>query len=219
MPDLARGDELISHCEDKIRQISDVISARIVTSNQGKIEEIHVLIGDRAIPKKTIGDIAEVLKKELDMIIDSKKVSVAQIQGDKDITQSNSQFRPQLVSVNMLSFSVNAEARVQLNIGEELFSGVAEGPKSVNNKYKLIVNATLKALKGYLRGNCSLVAEDLQILSIAQKKVVVVYVSLLTSFSEEGLLGTAFIKNDEGEAIVRATLDAINRRLALLINQ
>lgn len=210
--------DLISEYEDHIRQIKDVISARIVTNDKGEIEEIHVLAGPNRGPKQVVRDIESALMAQYGLQVDHKKISVAQIQ-DEEYRHSESQLRPRLISVTLLSSSVHAEAKVQLKIGDVVFDGIASGPNSANNKRRLIVLATLKSLEEYLRGTCNFVIEDMLITQLAGKNVINVSVTLVTGLGEESLIGSAFVKNDEREAIVKATLGAVNRRLALLINE
>lgn len=209
--------DLIFQYEEKIRQLKGVISARIVTNDNGEIDEIHVLAGPNRGPKQVVRDIESILVAQFGMEIDHKKISVAQIQDDENKPNSN-QLRPLLISVTLLTSSVHAEAKVQLKIGEDIFEGMAAGPSSSQNRLRLVVAATLKALEEYLRGTCSFVVEDLTITPLAGKEVAIVSVALITSLGEESLIGVAFVKNDEREAVVKATLGAVNRRLSLLLN-
>ncbi|HBA03625.1 MAG TPA: hypothetical protein DCW51_06570, partial [Clostridium sp.] len=55
--------------------------------------------------------------------------------------------------------------------------------------------------------------EDIVINSIRDISYVTVIVNMINDIAEEILIGTAIVRNDVNEAIAKATLDAINRRI------
>ena len=203
--------------EDIIRQIKDVISARIVTDEAGEIVEIHVLAGSSRTPKQIVRDIESAFMAQFGVSIDHKKISVAQMQDDEG-PRSVLEVRPKLAAVNVKSGGRTTEAKVDLEIGNELFGGTASGPSTANNKLRVISQAALLAMEGYMKGTCNMVTEDIVRISLAGRDAVAVSVSLITNIGEERLIGAALINHDEREAAVKATLAAVNRRMALLLN-
>lgn len=208
----------ISDYEDIIRQIRDVISARIVTDSLGEIAEIHVLAGSGRGPKQIVRDIESAFMAQFGVSIDHKKVSVAQMQDDETPHQ-NPETRPKVASVTVLSRGRTTEARVQLEIGDDIFEGSASGPSTSNNKLRLISQATVLALEEYMKGTCNIVTEDITVITLARRQAIAVSVSLVTNIGEERLIGAAFLNDDEREAAVKATLAAVNRRMALLLSE
>lgn len=207
----------ITEYEDIIRQIRDVISARIVINESGEFTEIHVLAGPNRGPKQVVRDIESAFMAQFGIQLDHKKISVAQLQDDDD-RKIDVGLRPRLMSVSLKTVGRHTDSQVQLEIGEIIYEGAASGPSSTGNKLRIVMVAAIKALEAYLKGTCSLVADDLTVVKFGDLQAVVVSVSLLTNLGEEKLVGTALIRNDDREATVKATLSAVNRRLALLIN-
>lgn len=210
-------DSDISDCEDIIRQIRDVISARIVTNESGEITEIHVLAGSGRGPKQVVRDIESAFMAQFGIHLDHKKISVAQLQEDDD-KNIDEGLRPRLMSVSLKTVGRHMDSQVQLEIGDAIYDGSASGPTSASNKLRIVVVATVKALEAYLKGTCSLVANDVAVIRLGDLQAVVVSVSLLTNLGEEKLVGAALVRSDDREATVKATLSAVNRRLALLMN-
>ena len=208
----------VAEYEDIIRQIKDVISARIVIDNSGEITEIHVLAGSNRSPKQVVRDIESVFIAQFGIRMDHKKISVAQLQDD-NVNEIDTGLRPRLLGVSLKTIGRHIESRVHLEIGENEYEGVASGPSSTGNKLRIILSATIGALEEYLKGTCNLVADDLTVVRLGDRQAVVVSVSLLTNIGEERLVGAALVQNDDREAAVKATLGAINRRLALLVNK
>lgn len=213
-----KPNEKLSDYEDIIRQIKDVISARIVADENGAIEEIHVLASAGRSPKQVVRDIESVFMAQFGISVDHKKISVAQMQDDDRISRAM-ETRPRLSGVTVLSTGRTSESRVQLEIAGCRYEGTASGPNTANNKLRLISQATIFALENYLKGTCNLVLEDIATLTLAKRQAVAASVSLVTNIGEERLIGAAFLNHDEREAAVKATLAAINRRMALLLSE
>ncbi|MDA8210903.1 MAG: hypothetical protein M0021_03390 [Clostridia bacterium] len=214
----ANGANKIAEYENIIRHIKDVVSARIVANEAGEILEVHVLARQNRGPKQLVRDIESAVMAQFGVAIDHKKISVAQMQQESSEGQIN-EVRPRLVKVDLIITGVSAEAKVDLRIGEEIFEGKAGGPSATNNRLRLIVQATLGALEHYLRGTCTFAVEDVLLAHLGRQEAAVVSLSLVTLIGEEYLIGSAFVKGDEWESIVKATLNAINRRLSLLVKE
>ena len=208
----------LSEYEEIIRQIRDVISARIVTDSTGEIAEIHVLAGAGRSPKQVVRDIESVFIAQFGITVDHKKISVAQMQDD-DGPSAVTEMRPKVVSVTVLSTGRTTETKVQLEIGGAAYEGVVAGPNTASNKLRLISQATISAIENYLKGTCNLVPEDITTLTLGKRQAIAASVSLVTNVGEERLIGAAFVGHDEREAAVKATLAAVNRRMALLLSE
>lgn len=123
------------------------------------------------------------------------------------------------MAVHLSTIDRRTEARVQLEIADSVIEGTASGPSSATNKLRVVAMATAAALEDYLAGICNFVVEDLTLVTLARHQAVVVSVALVTNLGEDRLIGTAYIKEDDREATVKATLSAVNRKLALLLNE
>lgn len=203
--------------EDILRQIKDVVSAKIVSSETGEILEIHVLASQHRSPKQVVRDIESALMARFGVAIDHKKVSVAQLQID-EVEAEFPEFRPRLGKVDMAVSGMSAQADVSLSIAGTTFAGSAAGTSAANNRLRLIAMATLDALDQYLGGACAFAVEEVSVNTLGSKEVALVCLSMVTVIDEEYLVGSALVKGDVFKTIVKATLDAINRRLSILIN-
>lgn len=205
--------------EQAIKQIKSVIAARINVTNLGDIEEVHVLAGSGRSPKQVVRDVESVLVAQFGLQIDHKKISVAQV-GDDDesalaVLEST---RPKLVGVTLRTVNGMAEVKVELLTGDKVIEGLAEGPSSAYNKLRLFVEATLKALAQLTMEKFLFVAEDVGITQLAKQQIALVSITLIASTGEQSLTGCALVRNDDREAVVKATLDAVNRKLKFLRN-
>jgi len=209
----------IQDWEQAIKQIKGVIAARIKVNDQGDIEEVHILAGSGRAPKQIVRDIESLLIAQFDVQIDHKKISVAQVEDDEDgtfaIVEST---RPKLLGVTLRTVNGMAEVKVELLTGDKIIEGIAQGPSSAQNKLRLFVEATLQALSPLTLDKFLFVTEDVGITQLAKQQIALVSITSITTTGEQSLTGCALVRNDDREAVVKATLDALNRKLRFLRN-
>jgi hypothetical protein len=68
----------------------------------------------------------------------------------------------------------------------------------------------------YTNGTFSFALEDVALVTLGRERVAVSVVILVTPLGEQALAGSALARQSENDSLVRATLDAINRRLGFL---
>lgn len=196
--------------EELINQIPDVMSSKVIFDVEDNIEEIHVLASNKRNPKQISRDIQSALTAKFTMKIDHKKISVAQIdfeqEADKDLR----------LKINSIGYSVmdqHIEIKVLLQKGEEILEGRVKGINTTNNVRRLVTMATLNCVHSCLGIEDSFMVEDIEKVVLAKSQVMVVAISWITSRGEELLVGSALVKKDEYETVVKATLNAVNRVL------
>lgn len=213
------GEVSVTSWEQAIKQIKAVVATRINANEQGEIEEIHILSGPGRNPKQIVRDVESVLAAQFGLSVDHKKISIAQIEEDEEISAAQPEYkRPKLISVTLRTVNSMAEAKVELAVGEHVYEGVAQGPSSSHNKLRLFVETTLKAIAPLTLDKYIFVTEDVSITPLAKHHVAQVAITLVSSAGEEVLVGCALVRSDDREAVVKATLDAVNRKLKFLHN-
>ncbi len=211
-----KDDEKIAGYEEIIKKINGVISVKIIASDEGRIKEIHVLASNKRSPKQIVRDIESAILARFGAEIDHKKISIAQIHDEMEEGYPL-QYRLRLKSVDFKSSGPTAEARVDLVYGDgQEFQGVARGAASTSNRYRLVAAAALFAVEEFLNGVCSFAVEDVLPITLAKREVIVAGVSMITNTDEEILVGASLVKRDYSDAVVKATLNALNRKLTIL---
>ena len=217
MPEMSSA---IQDWEQAVKQIKSVIAARIKVDHQGEIEEVHILAASGRAPKQIVRDVESILVAQFDLQIDHKRISVAQVEDDEDgtfaIVEST---RPKLVGVTLRTVNGMAEVKVELLTGDKIIEGIAQGPSSAHNKLRLFVEATLQALSPLTLDKFLFVTEDVGITQLAKQQIALVSITLITTAGEQSLTGCALVRNDDREAVVKAALDAVNRKLRFLRNE
>lgn len=199
--------------EDTLKRIRDVVTARVVLGPDGSIEEIHVLAGPGRPVKLIARDVESTLIAAFGTPIDKRKISIAQLGGDPGRQEK----RVQLRKVEIVSEADSAEVNVYLKMGNNEVMGTADGVPTAKNWLWLAALATVNALSQYLTPDVSFVVEDVSITSSRSTRIALVSVRLFAFGKDQLLTGSCPVSHDDREAVVKATLDAINRKFAQLV--
>ena len=106
-----------------------------------------------------------------------------------------------------------------LEIAGAEYVGKASGPASQTGRVRQVANATLDALGQYVADSTTFALEDVAIVQLGRERVAVSCVTLVTQYGEQSFSGSALVRQNDSDSIVRATLDAINRRMGLLTTE
>lgn len=199
----------VTEVETVIRQLRDVIGARVVSDSAGVIQEIHVLTHSDRTPKQVVRDVESALQARLGISFDHKKVSVAQVQGPRPEIVS----RPEFYDLSLSLTGQTARTTVQIRKDDNVFSGTASGSSSVSGQIKAVATATINAVEACAPATSSMLVEDALLFTLGGQQVVAVLVTLAGDRQDEVLCGSCVVRQDVVKAAVFATLDAVNRRL------
>lgn len=202
----------ISDCENLIKQIRDVISVNIVLGENKEIEEIHVLAEDGRNAKQLVRDIETLLRVEYDLDLDHKKISVVQLNKEQSFFQGR---RLRFTAIQYSLHGNQLEAMVEISSAKRACQGRSCGVNSNSNRLRLFAEATVKALVDFLDPGSTVFLEDVAHYPLGRRYLVSTALTYVQGSVEECLVGTALVKQDEKEAVVRATLSALNRRVSV----
>jgi hypothetical protein len=210
----------VEDIEAALAEVGEIKAARIVAQPDGTISEIHVLALPTKAPKQLVRDIESCLMAQFGIPIDHKKISIALLGREAikldDAPQRNTLARPRIVSINANVSGVQASASVVLEIAGVEYVGNASGPASQTGRSRLVAVATLDAMSQYSDAKVSFALEDVTIVQLGREKVAVSCIALVSSLGEQTFSGSALVRQSGNDSIVRATLDAINRRMGFL---
>lgn len=204
--------------QQTIEQVRGVLSCRVVLDQDGRISEVHILARRTRSAKQIVRDVESICQAQFGVAVDHKCISVAQIDDQENAVSPTSRLTPQGIHVS--SSGSNLEVKVEL-VGADgvAYEGVAGGAQSNVNRLRLVAMAALFAVEEYLRGLCNFILDDVVAFSIGRFEGVLVGITLVTDQGEEGLVGSALVRRDTSEAVVKAVLNAVNRRVALINTQ
>lgn len=209
----------VEEIEAALAEVGEIKAARVVIGFDGSICEIHVLALPTKQPKQLVRDIESTLMARFNIPVDHKIISIALLGRDvlkADADPRSTVARPRIISINASLSGVQAASAVTLEIDGSEFVGTASGPASKTGRARLVAEATLDAVSQYTDASVSFALEDVAIVPLGREKAAVSCIALVSSFGEQTFSGSALVRQNDNDSIVRATLDAINRRMGFL---
>jgi len=195
--------------EELVMKIKGVISTKVVINDDGDIEELHLLTDDTRNPKQISRDVQSALASEFDLQIDHKVISIAQIEFTKDNFLKK---RVRIESITKKSKKDEISCSVILSLDDETTEGTETLKNFLSQRDKVVVIATVKALEKLFNFENKIFIEAVETLNIKNSAVSLVLISVLFG-QEETFIGSSIIEQDKDLSLVRATLDAVNRKL------
>jgi len=191
--------------EREINRLESVTAARVISTGKA-IDEIHVAAPREHAPKKVVRDIESLLLVRFGIRIDHRCISVVQL--DR-LQAAYPRFqRPQIQKVTR----VDGHVRVVLSVGDAVIVGRAK-PTGEDSELDVVARAVINAIEQLLQTPGVLTLLETQIAEMSMYQVFLVLAHWVFGEQQELLLGASLNCNDPLEAMARATLDAVNRRL------
>lgn len=211
------GNTLAESAEGVIRKLRGVEAVRVETGDDGQIRFVHVLGSPDRSPKVIAVDVVSAVQAELGYELEPRQVRVA-AQQRKDHAAPPDQLRLKFVGLSFSVLRTIAEVKVQLENQGLNYEGIASGPYASRNRFDLIAEATLRAVELFLRIDGMFLLDGVTVATVGAHEVAVAVVSL-PGRAEETLVGSAVVRDDPREAVVRSVLDAINRPVSWLVGR
>ena len=224
----------IKRAEELILTLPGVVSAKIIESDSGAVEQIHVLTTAELTPKQVVRNIESALMAHLAMRIDHRKISVAITSEPKPKpTQARPTPHTQFVAVGPTpehgvrkftarrlyfedvevrgSRSKGVSCRVTLRKGEESYIGEAHGIEGDRSRLDLAARATVFAIGNAEGREGQLAVEGVKVMEAFEREYVFVGVTVRSGRDSQLLVGNCEIKGSAETASALAVLAATNR--------
>lgn len=194
--------------ENNLEMIDSVVSCKIIASEGDQIDEIHIVSNDTRGAKQIARDIQSVLVATYNIPVDHKKISIAQI-ADNNLKKAEHRLRLEGISHDILG--TKAALKVIIRNTNNIYENTISGMNTTRNIERMLVDVTLKTVEEACNCNDTFIFEDIRTTPVSNDKVVIVVIMGLVDGVEQRLCGSCLIKNNYEVAIVKATLDAVNR--------
>ena len=214
----------IKRAEELLSTLPGVIAARIVASETGAVDEIHLLTTAEVSPKQTVRNVESALIAHLGMRVDHRKISVAttvdpqktldvkEFAGAAQAAEDANRRRIYFEDVEVRrSRAKGVTCRVTLRKGDQSIVGEAEGAETERSRAELAARATLLAIGQAEGENYALALDGCRLIEAFEREFVFVGITARLGRDTTVLTGTCEIRESPETASVLAVLDATNR--------
>jgi len=217
-----------------LTSLRDISSADIALSEDGAdLLEINILAEGHRPPKQIVRDVRSALRAEYQLDVDYRKISVAQRRTPDQprrgeggptiltlpagqVDEEPAAVRIRFEGVTVTRSHTGCRVRVELSLGDREAAGEAEGVGARTRIEPLVARAALESASRFLDPGYSFVLADVKTVELDGEETAVVALHLFTDRDEKTLVGAVPAGRDLQQAVVYATLAALNRMLGRL---
>ena len=121
--------------------------------------------------------------------------------------------------MQLVSAAPGVSAAVTLVVDGQTFVGEVDGAASAGSVHRSVAEATLQAVESVAGGLARFHLDGVEVADLGGDQVVLSVVSMSSAFGVERLIGTSAVREDVRQAVIRATLDSLNRRLEAVLSR
>lgn len=205
--------------ERELVRLPEVEIARLVSDADGRLTEVHIVANAGKHPKQVVRDVQSVALASFGLEIDRRIVSVVQLDTDPRhpeiaADETGGPVRVAIESVSAEVTGLRCLVKVGLARGGASAVGSAEGSVATSARFRLVATATVDALRQLEPVAECVDIDAAQIVRVGGLDVAIVTAVFVTPPNEHVVSGSAVVAaRDESGAVVRAVLDATNRKL------
>jgi hypothetical protein len=115
--------------------------------------------------------------------------------------------------VELVSAGLGTTVSVTLSVDGRAFQGSAEGTATAASLHRSVARATLRAVEAVVSGTVRFDIEHVEIAVTGTDRTALVVVTMVTGRATQRLSGASVVREDVRQAVIRAVLAAVNRRL------
>ena len=165
--------------------------------------------------------VGRLLRERFGLGVDAERVQLVEDAElpDEPVSRNGSPVtpRPSIQRMHLVSSGLDISASVTLGFGDRSETGEAQGTATQSGVQRAVALATLRAVESLIDGKARFELDHVEVTQTGRDRTVVAGVTLVTQTGSERLTGAAVVREDVRQAVIRATLDGLNRRLGAML--
>jgi hypothetical protein len=131
----------------------------------------------------------------------------------------NARKRLSIRRLQLVSSTDGVTTTVTLGMGPNVYVGRATAALDPVSVHRAVAESTLTAVSGYLANGGTVELECIEVAPVESEQVALVVVRLREGGTMYRLTGASVVREDVRQAVIRATLDAVNRRVEAIMEK
>lgn len=121
--------------------------------------------------------------------------------------------------VALVSAGLGTTVSVSLGLDGQSYEGSAEGTSTAGSLHRSVAGATLRAVEAVVDGSVRFDVEHVEIATTGPDRTALVVITMVTDRATQRLSGASVVREDVRQAVIRAVLAAVNRRVEPLLGE
>ncbi len=190
--------------EDDVAGVADDARSTDETRRTGATPAIGAYARDAAVGIATI------------FSSDQRIANGAALQAAPEVTLARPS-RLTIEHVQLVSAGLGTSVTVTLGLDGRSLEGQAEGVSTQSGLLRSVATATVRAIEAITDATLRFEVEHVEVARTGTDQTALVVITMLTGRSSQRLSGASVVREDPREAVIRAVLAALNRRMEPLI--
>lgn len=206
-----------------LRALPGVNHAVVHPDDAGGVDSLRLDLAPGADGLEVAGAASRLVREQFGTEVETAQVHVVDAQSpaqsapDPTTVPTPRASRPEIVRTDLVTAGHDFSATVVLSSRSRAATGDARGTVTPQGMQRAVGQATLRAIERLARDSARIELDSVVITQAGDQRTALVTLTMLSSHGTERLTGSAVVREDESRAVVRATLDALNRRLEALL--
>ncbi len=207
-----------------LRDVPGVADAEVETDDGGGLGLLRLGLAPGVDEVEVASAVGRLLREQFGLGVDADRVQLVEdMQADAEdphiepSAASADRFRPSIRRMYLISSGLQVAVEVTLTFGERSAHGQSEGTATQTGVQRAVSTATLRAVEELLDGRARFELDMVELTPVGRDRAVLVALTMVSSAGSEKLTGAADVRDDVRQAVIRATLDALNRRVEYMV--
>ena len=209
-----------------LRDVPGVADADVEPDDEGGMGLLRLALAPGVDEVAVATSVGRLLRERFGLGVDAERVQIVEdaelhppMETDDNIDVPHQRVggRPAISRMHLVSSGLDVTATVPLTSEGRTASGDARGSASQSGVQRAVASATLRAVETLSGDIARFELDHLEVTHLGSDRMVVVALTMLSARGTERLTGAAAVREDVRQAVIRATLDALNRRLETLL--
>lgn len=204
-----------------LRALPGVAAADVQPDGQGGVDSLRLDLAPGADGLDVAGAVSRLMAERFGAAVDATQVQVVSAAGAdtavKTRVPTQRAVRPEIVRTDLVTTGMEFSATVVLSSQSRAATGDAHGAVTSTGMQRAVSQATLRAIERLARETAKIELDQVVVSQTGSERTVLVTLTMVSARGAERLTGSAAVRDDESRAVIRATLDALNRRLETLL--
>lgn len=161
--------------------------------------------------------VGRLLREKFNLGVDADHVQLIEDAASGPVRVPGS--RPVISRMQLISAGMQVSAYVTLTHAGRTVVGETAGSATQRGIHRAVANASLRALESLVGDRAHFELEHIDVSVVGTERTAGVTVTMTTSEGSDLLTGCAIVRDDARQAVIRAVMDAANRRLAPLLDE
>ncbi len=162
--------------------------------------------------------VGRLLRERFGLGVDADQVQLIEDAAASDLPVQVVGNRPIISRMQLVSSGLEVTATVLLTLRDRTVEGQATGTATQSGVQRAVASASLRALEGLAGDRARFELEHVEVTRSGRDRTALVSVTMVSAAGTDRLTGSALVREDVRQAVIRAALDAVNRRLEPLLD-